>query len=452
MRDGDSIVAAVQPPIQMQENTLMPAVRRSLAATPKPKEEQRLGGSSAEEVLKKRATQTKELSANVEMALQRIDETFFEARKVFEELHHSSSTLLSLFRVAEARVELRSRRSAQEGVDRFKEDLETERAFLTKARKEVSDRIRNGKDIAAKLEAAKAEILPCRLTLAFDRTGETDKILEKAAKIEQKMHDFYSVIGDWLSEIMETAEKNRVKTTTSMRESIQELSLIRRRLEKEIQMTGKTLVDVERQLDRKQKELARIRASPEKNLRGSSKSAPQQFKTINERYAETLSKLRSRIKGASYTGTAGRQLDVLLRRFDKDNSGELSEDELRAAFRRTIKVPRSILSDADIHSLCRMLDSDGSGSLSIKEVVEFLESDVSLEDVEKQCEAFRTTIQQLTTAKAQAVEDLRSKTACWHVDTACSKVTAKRLDTEKPSEIGGQEKSSRNPRRLPSAS
>jgi len=289
------------------------------------------------------------------------------------------------------------------------------------------------------------------LTLQLDRTGATNKILDKAAKLEEKAHHFYSDIDSWLREIMETSEKCRTKTVTSMRENIQETTLIRRHLEEEIKMTGKTLAGIERQLDRKQKELARIRASPEQKLRGSTKSAPQQFKAINERYSETLSKLRSKIKGASYTGHTGRQLDVLLSRFDTDKSGELSEDELRTAFRRTIKVPRSILSDADIHALCMMLDGDKSGSLSIKEVVDFLESDVSLDDLQKQCEAFQATIRQLSTAKEQAMEDLRAKTACWHIDTACSKVTAKRLDTEKPSESGNLEKSSRISRRLPGA-
>jgi len=94
---------------------------------------------------------------------------------------------------------------------------------------------------------------------------------------------------------------------------------------------------------------------------------------------EVLENVRAKIKGASYTGTAGRQLDVLLRRFDKDGSGELSEDEVRSAMRRSLKIPASVIPDKQISALCFELDGDGSGQISIMEFVEFVgaESTVS---------------------------------------------------------------------------
>merc|ERR1711865_753720 len=92
-----------------------------------------------------------------------------------------------------------------------------------------------------------------------------------------------------------------------------------------------------------------------------------------------LEALRVQIKAASYTGVFGRQLDVVFSRFDKDSSGELEDDEVRQALRRVLKIPPSIVSDAQISSLCAALDSDNSGSVSIQELIDFVgpESDIS---------------------------------------------------------------------------
>lgn len=224
-------------------------------------------------------------------------------------------------------------------------------------------------------------------------------------------------------------ERLGVKTSAAMKASIAERLTLRRHLEEEIRKTCKTTADLEVQLDRTQKELKRHMSSPEKMLRGGN-SESSHFQSINEKYAGALGKLRSKLKGASYVGQAGRQLDVVFARFDRDRSGELDEDEIKRAFRRTMKVPPSILSDADIHSLCSMLDLDKSGSVSIREIADFLESDVSALELESQCRAMKHTIKQLNAAKQQALGDLRSKTAAWQIDTACSKVNLKRLGAD----------------------
>lgn len=83
-------------------------------------------------------------------------------------------------------------------------------------------------------------------------------------------------------------------------------------------------------------------------------------------------KLRSRMKAAAYTGHSGRQLDVVFGRFDVDSSGQLETEEVRRALRRTLRIPASVISDAEIASLCAMLDQDGSGSVSIAEIVNFV--------------------------------------------------------------------------------
>jgi len=87
---------------------------------------------------------------------------------------------------------------------------------------------------------------------------------------------------------------------------------------------------------------------------------------------ELLDKVRSKMKAAAYTGHSGRQLEVIFGRFDKDHSGKLEDGEVRKALRRTLRIPPSVISDAEISSLCAMLDADNSGSVAVKEIVEFV--------------------------------------------------------------------------------
>jgi len=87
---------------------------------------------------------------------------------------------------------------------------------------------------------------------------------------------------------------------------------------------------------------------------------------------EVLEALRSKIKAASYAGHLGRELEALLARFDKDGSGQLDDDEIRQALRRTLRIPPTVISDTEIASLCGMLDADNSGAISIAEIVDFI--------------------------------------------------------------------------------
>eukprot|EP00931_Biecheleriopsis_adriatica_P115079 TRINITY_DN90915_c0_g1_i1.p1 TRINITY_DN90915_c0_g1~~TRINITY_DN90915_c0_g1_i1.p1 ORF type:complete len:1762 (-),score=363.66 TRINITY_DN90915_c0_g1_i1:47-5332(-) len=90
---------------------------------------------------------------------------------------------------------------------------------------------------------------------------------------------------------------------------------------------------------------------------------------------DLMDKIRSRMKAAAYTGPGGKRLDIILGRFDYDNSGFLEPHELRTAMRRTLKIPASDISDDEIRSLCHMLDADNSGTVSIAEVMDFVEAD-----------------------------------------------------------------------------
>merc|ERR1740138_712560 len=115
--------------------------------------------------------------------------------------------------------------------------------------------------------------------------------------------------------------------------------------------------------------------------------------------AETLNGLRNKIKGAAYTGQSGRQLDVLFGRFDRDGSGQLDEDEVRAALRRTLKIPPSVITDPEISALCNTLDADQSGSVSIAEIVGFLNADVDVKALEGEFQRKKDLVEQLKEAQ-----------------------------------------------------
>jgi len=87
---------------------------------------------------------------------------------------------------------------------------------------------------------------------------------------------------------------------------------------------------------------------------------------------EAIETFRNKVKAAAYTGTGGRQLDVIFGRFDKDGSGHLEDHELRSALRRTLRIPPTVISDQEISSLCGMLDTDNSGSVGINELINFV--------------------------------------------------------------------------------
>jgi len=86
---------------------------------------------------------------------------------------------------------------------------------------------------------------------------------------------------------------------------------------------------------------------------------------------EVISKLRQQIKSASYN-TFGRDLSATFMKFDKDNSGELTPDEVRTALRRHLRIPKSIITDENIVALCSMLDADCSGTVNLSELVAFV--------------------------------------------------------------------------------
>eukprot|EP00930_Biecheleria_cincta_P096983 TRINITY_DN88743_c0_g1_i1.p1 TRINITY_DN88743_c0_g1~~TRINITY_DN88743_c0_g1_i1.p1 ORF type:complete len:802 (-),score=156.55 TRINITY_DN88743_c0_g1_i1:263-2668(-) len=120
-------------------------------------------------------------------------------------------------------------------------------------------------------------------------------------------------------------------------------------------------------------------AGDSKELRGAQNPKDSKLALVRNRplQPDAVERLRAKLKSAAYTGAEGVSFDVIFGRFDKDGSGELDVEEVRLAVRRSLKIPKEVVTDEDIVSLCAMLDADGSGAVAIHELVEFASAERS---------------------------------------------------------------------------
>ena len=87
--------------------------------------------------------------------------------------------------------------------------------------------------------------------------------------------------------------------------------------------------------------------------------------------AGKLAQLRSKMKAASY-GMGGQDPRRVLRKFDKDSSGELELAEFAKAIRTGGHLTKKDVSDADIKHMFDALDMDGSGHVGIDELTDLV--------------------------------------------------------------------------------
>merc|ERR1712087_545887 len=80
-----------------------------------------------------------------------------------------------------------------------------------------------------------------------------------------------------------------------------------------------------------------------------------------------------RVQSSLKNAISGSDPQTLFRKYDKDKNGTFEVQEFRRLIRVELKVPPAILRDDDINLLISALDDDGSGSLSIDELVDFVE-------------------------------------------------------------------------------
>merc|ERR1712194_194893 len=90
--------------------------------------------------------------------------------------------------------------------------------------------------------------------------------------------------------------------------------------------------------------------------------------------------------------------------------------------RRTLRIPPTSVSDAQIAHLVSVLDADQSGQVSISELVDFIEAEDDIGLLKEQHAEAQILLEQLHAAKQELMEDLRSKTVAWRIDESCTKV------------------------------
>jgi Ca2+-binding EF-hand superfamily protein len=317
------------------------------------------------------------------------------------------------------RLDMRAERPPTELVeDSFNEALLQEQAVLVDVMQQLCGRQENGQSLVAPLESAKAEMHASRLTLHLDRTGSTQQLLDHVTELERDAGKFCKESQQFVQTTERRSKKALARTCATMKHRIAATVELKEQIEKDMKETRRTICEAELHLDRLERQLQVQLAMPER-------SAGQQGDFSNKKLAAhtgVLAELRAKIKAAAYVGASGRQLHVLFGRFDRDGSGNLDEDEVRRALRRACRIPPTVVTDAEISSLCALLDEDQSGTVSIDEITDFLCADVNVDSLEEQCSWAKESLAKLKLAQKDSQANLRNKVAAWKIDAACARV------------------------------
>lgn len=383
--------------------------------------------TALEDRLKKRLAAEKNLAAAMQNRMVSVDHTMFAVRQQLTDLTRTSQAVWKALNITEKRLELRARRPAQEsGRDHFQEALESERHELQTAHDRIADELALAAEVRQKLEALKASMHSNKLTLHLDRSPWPVQFLEGAKSLEEAAVQFRSDSAEVLRVAEAMAAQVSRRTADSMNRRIAEELDMKKRLEGEITENRVAINQAGLNADRISRQIKRYRSAPENRFKGDASSSVdlEHFNNSAVFDLPMLSNVRAKIKAASYTGHAGRQLDVLFSRFDRDGSGVLDEDEVRSALRRTLKITPSSVSDAEISALCTTLDADHSGTVSIRELLDFLSADVDIRALEQQLATLRSTLEKLEAMHQEMTGSLQRKSAAWKIDRSCLAVTA----------------------------
>jgi len=376
-----------------------------------------LGGPAMEDRLKRRWRVTQNLATQVASQMETIQHVIFQVRQAISNLSRGSTNARAALSVAEMRLELRVQRPPSEMVeDSFQDALVKEHATLLEAIRESAVRLQNSSIMP--LEEVKVEMHASRLTLHLDRSGYTQQLLDRVAEQSRAAGLFCRDANSFLDETDRRCKKALAKTVTTMKQKIAATIELKEQIEKDMKETKRTISDAELNLERTERLLEMTLAQPERN-------DPKGGDFCNEKLSAktgVLADLRTKIKAAAYTGAGGRNIATLFTRFDRDGSGQLDEDEVRRAFRRACRIPPSAVTDAEIASLCGLLDEDKSGTVDISEIIDFLCADVNVDSLQEQVSSTKTALGKLKKAQAQSQADLRNKVLAWKIDVACARV------------------------------
>mmetsp|Transcript_50156 Transcript_50156/g.92617 ORF Transcript_50156/g.92617 Transcript_50156/m.92617 type:complete len:543 (-) Transcript_50156:39-1667(-) len=88
---------------------------------------------------------------------------------------------------------------------------------------------------------------------------------------------------------------------------------------------------------------------------------------------KALSMVRTKLTEAARVDALGlAQIESMLSRFDVDDSGAFSDEMLRRAIRKGLKVPGMTVSDGEISSICANLDAEKTGKVTMAKLLTFM--------------------------------------------------------------------------------
>lgn len=95
-----------------------------------------------------------------------------------------------------------------------------------------------------------------------------------------------------------------------------------------------------------------------------------QFKELKQ---SQIDEVQERLRRAALNGTGGRMdVEGLFKRMDKAGTGSLLPEDLKQALRSTLRIPKEVITDMQIHALCRYLDKHNTGGVEVLELIEFI--------------------------------------------------------------------------------
>mmetsp|Transcript_31222 Transcript_31222/g.71283 ORF Transcript_31222/g.71283 Transcript_31222/m.71283 type:complete len:742 (+) Transcript_31222:116-2341(+) len=382
-----------------------------------------------EDRLKRRTKREQNIAQTLALRMECMAETSFEVGKRIEQLQRLSSNLWTAINLAQKRIDMRAQRPTDEAVDdEVNEALELEKAEVLEAHKSVGEQLEAGKQMREATELARAHMLKEKLTLHTDRTVWPEEFLGRTAALEEDASQFQRRADTTVKDAEEVQQRAVKRSVDCLKRHLEKMELLRKQLAQEAMENRFAIDDAQRMVDRLDKEIKNLKVAPERRLRDQddmldttlgASAAPlseEQELQAGDIDQSVLGRVRAKIKAAAYTGGRGRQLDVLFTRMDRDHSGQLEEDEIRRMLRRVLRIPPTVISDPEISAFCVALDTDGSGTLSIKEIMDFMENDADLVVLEEEHEKMRAMLTQLQEVQEKILANYRAKGAAWKID------------------------------------
>eukprot|EP00929_Paragymnodinium_shiwhaense_P071298 TRINITY_DN36260_c0_g1_i1.p1 TRINITY_DN36260_c0_g1~~TRINITY_DN36260_c0_g1_i1.p1 ORF type:complete len:1212 (+),score=404.48 TRINITY_DN36260_c0_g1_i1:146-3781(+) len=359
------------------------------------------GSVVAAEKLKRLGTQEKEIAAGLRHHMGAMEQMALAVKKLLVRMQKSK--ISENLKVTEARLEIRGRRPEPELIqDDLQKALESEQALLSTSRQRLAEVKAEGDALQRSIASARVEMTRSKLTLHLDRTEKPKALLDKMAQILNDGKDFVEKGKQTIVAAETSMVKSRELTTVKFKAHVAALEVVIRDLEKEWE-------ELVAEMKRAKKHLAKLEIDLQEYGDLNANGGPMPAQT------EQLEKVRDKIRAAAYVTTGGHQLEAMFRKLDKDGSGELDADELRLAFRRTLKIPDSVVSNAEFFQLCASLDADQSGTVSLQELMAFINF-IDVKEAGAKIMSQRELIQRLEALAKELHEDRRWKIAARKMD------------------------------------